>query len=328
MDPLTHAVSGAVLARALPKKPLPRSQVILLILLTMAPDADFVLKAVSDVTYLHYHRGVTHSLLMLPLWTWLIYALLRGKDNKGLPAWLIGAAIALHIGLDVITSFGTMLLAPLSDWRAALDLVFIVDPLFTGCMLLPMLASLMFRNRARELAVTAAFLAFGYLGLTAWAHYTAVQLARQQQPGAASYAALPLPFSPFHWQLIASFPDYYARSGVDLMPGFAGSATLFPAAFVERYLPPLKDESSLVWQQLPGMQTVPGIDELPGVAFYRWFTRFPVLLENDSRHMLFGDLRFGAGEPGASVPFMLEIDKTSPPRSWLLWREGKKSRLP
>jgi len=328
MDPLTHAISGSVLARALPRRPLPKGQVILLMLLSMAPDADFVLHFISDTTYLHYHRGVTHSALMLPLWTWLFYALFRktGRSN-GLPAWLIAAAIGLHIFLDLITSFGTMVLAPISDWRATLDLVFIIDPLFTACMLLPMLAALIWRRQARALAIGAVLLSCSYIALTAWVHDQALELVRKQQPGATSYAALPLPFSPFHWQLIAAFPDHYRRALADLRPGFAGSAAFFTSSFVTHYMPPLRPAGDLRWQQLPAMASVPGIDHLPGVAFYRWFARFPVLLVRDDKHIEFGDLRFGAGEPGTVAPFMLDIDFKPTPSAWLIWRAGQKSPL-
>jgi len=73
VDPLTHAISGAALARAFPKQPLPAKQVFFIILLTMAPDSDIVLRLISDPVYLQHHRGLTHSLLMLPLWSWLIF---------------------------------------------------------------------------------------------------------------------------------------------------------------------------------------------------------------------------------------------------------------
>ncbi|PIO90236.1 MAG: hypothetical protein COS82_01865 [Zetaproteobacteria bacterium CG06_land_8_20_14_3_00_59_53] len=334
MDPLTHAISGSVLARALPGRPLPVSQVILLVLFTMAPDADFALKFISDTTYLQYHRGVTHSLLMLPLWTWLIYSLLPAPravfDTKPsrLPAWLIAAAIALHIFLDLITSFGTMLLAPFSDWRAALDLLFIIDPLFTACLLLPMLAAAVRPQHARACALSALLLAGGYLGLSVSAHDKAVELARSERPGAQGYAALPLPFSPFHWQLVATWPDHYTRSAVNLKPGFAGSAPLFPQSFIDKHMPPLQTADHLQWQRLPSMQAVAGLDSLPGVAFYRWFARFPVLLGRDDRHIVFGDLRFGAGMDGAESPFMMQIDLGDTPSAWLIWREGKRSALP
>jgi len=334
LDPLTHALSGSVLARALPGKPLPTSQVILLVLLTMAPDADFVLKFVSDTTYLQYHRGITHSLLMLPLWTWLVFSLLPadrapfGYRPTKLAPWLIGTAIGMHIFLDLITSFGTMLLAPLSDWRAALDLVFIIDPIFTACLLLPLLAGLIWRRHVRALAIGALLLAASYLGLTASSHHQAMQLAQVEQPGAQSYAALPLPFSPFHWQLIASWPDHYTRCAVNLKPEFKGSAPFFPQAFIDQHMPPLQSPGNIRWQRLPAMQSVAGLDKLPGVAFYQWFARFPVLLSQDDKHLIFGDLRFGAGVDGAEAPFMLDIELGADPSAWLLWREGRRSPLP
>ncbi|RMD64943.1 MAG: metal-dependent hydrolase, partial [Planctomycetota bacterium] len=74
MDPLTHALAGAALGRAA-ARPLSGRPLALLVLLSLAPDADIVLSWISDVVYLKYHRGVTHSLLMLPLWIWLAHAL-------------------------------------------------------------------------------------------------------------------------------------------------------------------------------------------------------------------------------------------------------------
>lgn len=113
MDPLTHAISGAALARAIPRHHLPPLQLIFLVLLTMAPDADIVLRFFSDAVYLQHHRGLTHSLLMIPLWGWLAYSLSsqRIKANRAMP-WLIGAALFMHIMLDLITTFGTMIVAP------------------------------------------------------------------------------------------------------------------------------------------------------------------------------------------------------------------------
>jgi len=327
VDPITHAISGVALARALPRHHLPRTQVMLLAVLAMLPDADYILTFISDTVYLRYHRGITHSILMLPLWTWLIYALLR-KTRTAIPAWLIATAIALHIGLDLITSFGTMILAPFSDWRATLDLVFIIDPLLTACLLLPLIAGLVFRQHMRRFAVCAFILAGSYLALTGWAHHRAIAVARHARPGAVSHAALPLPFSPFHWQLIAVWPDHYERTGIDLIPSFPGSAPIFPETFVQTYMPPLDTVKSMRWQTLPAMQHVADIAGLPGIPFYRWFARFPVLLARDAGHIEFGDLRFGAGVKGAESPFRLYIETAHKPRAWLIWRKGSRSPLP
>ncbi len=328
MDPLTHALSGAALARALPGQPLPRSQVMLLIVLAMAPDADFVLKFISDAIYLEYHRGITHSVLMLPLWIWLIHALLPGQRSAApLTPWLIGLALAMHILLDLITSFGTMIMAPFSDWRAALDLVFIIDPLFTGCLLLPLLLMLLCKKQARKLAITALVLMGGYLATVGVMHQKALDIARVAQPDAGQLTALPLPFSPFHWQLIASFPDHYRRASVNLAPGFSGTASLFPEKLASPYLAHIKPPESLIWQRLLRMDSLTFTEKLPGMDFYRWFARFPVLLEQHADYIEFGDLRFGAGIRGTHASFRLHIERGHKPRAWLVWRNDVRTEL-
>jgi len=292
----------------------------------MLPDADYILTFISDTTYLQYHRGITHSILMLPLWTWLIYALIS-KTRTAIPAWLIATAIALHIGLDLITSFGTMVLAPFSDWRAALDLVFIIDPLFTACLLIPLLLAFIWKQYARTLAIAGFILMGAYLGLTLMMHHAAMQLVRNDQPSALEYNALPMPFSPFRWQLVASYPDHYSQAAVDFLPDFPGDTLFFPDSFVRQFSDNVHQPSvRLAWRQFPAMRAQPGIRRLPGIVFYSWFARFPILLEHSPKQWVFGDLRFGAGSNPDS-PFRLEINEGTEPRAWLIWRGDQRSEL-
>jgi inner membrane protein len=346
MDPLTHAISGAVLARAFPKHPLPRKQLIFLMLVTMMPDADVILRLFSDIVYLQHHRGLTHSLLMIPLWCWLVYSLssCRIKQQPMMP-WLIGGALLLHICLDLITSYGTMVLAPFSDWRASLDLVYIIDPLFTACLLLPLLLGLIWKQMKRWLASTGFILMLCYLGLAWINQQQAIELAKKAHPDANSYNALPLAFSPFNWQLIAVYPDYYARAAVTLRTQFSGTRSLFGAAFATSLISTrMTGPDDIFWQKLPAMHTLKEIDKLPGTAFYAWFARYPVLLKQDETFIKFGDLAFGGGAPGVRPTFQLYIDlkgnnrtdhttmtartaEEQRPRAWLIWRKNRKSEL-
>jgi inner membrane protein len=328
MDPITHGISGAALARAFPKKPLPWTQVWLLIGMAMAPDLDYVLHWFSDELYLEYHRGITHSLLMLPLWTWLVVSLLpkRRERNPILP-WLIAAAIGMHILLDVITSFGTMILAPLSDWRATLDLVFIVDPIFTGLMLLPLLLMPFAKRLARPLAAVSLALMFAYIGLCAINHHRAMALVARAWPEAPVKAALPLPFSPFHWQLIAAWPDHDEDAAVDLLPAFSGTMSWFPAPLTGPYAHYLHPAARLQWRQMEAMTEANAPDSVPGMAFYRWFARFPVVLHEGPERREFGDLRFGAGMPDAPPTFSLRLDLKPKPKAWLVWHGGHATPL-
>jgi len=334
VDPLTHAISGAALARAFPKQPLPAKQVWLIILLAMAPDSDIVLRLISDPVYLQHHRGLTHSLLMLPLWSWLIFSLSSGqvKQNPDMPK-LIGLALLLHISLDVVTAYGTMLFAPISDQRFSVDLLFIIDPLFSLCLLIPVLLGFIWQRQARRLSMMSVVAALAYLTLAYSNQQQAIELTRKAHPDAIACHALPLAFSPFHWQLIAEYPDYYARAAVNLKPDFPGLRPFFDSAFVTTLLSTnISDPNHIRWQQLPAMHTVKHINQLPGTAFYAWFTRFPVLLQQDKHAIDFGDLAFGGGAPGVHVSFQLHIElpdhkALSKPRAWLIWRHDRKSEL-
>jgi inner membrane protein len=159
VDTLTHALSGALLARATAPAPnenvIPlRRRIALGALAAAFPDIDVVALAMSSLTYLYHHRGVTHSLLMLALWAvllaWLCTRVWRNGENEG-PGWrayagIIAWGIAAHIAGDWITSYGTMVFAPLSNWRAALSITFIIDLWFSGIIIAGLLASWAWRK--------------------------------------------------------------------------------------------------------------------------------------------------------------------------------------
>lgn len=74
------------------------------------------------------------------------------------------------------------------------------------------------------------------------------------------------------------------------------------------------------------MRALTDIDGLPGVDFYRWFARFPVLLRRDGALIEFSDLRFDTGTGGESA-FHLRIELGNAPKSWLVWRGDRKSEI-
>jgi inner membrane protein len=166
MDTLTHALSGALLARATAADGLPRPllwrRVAAGFVAAAAPDIDFVFAFAGPVEYLLAHRGVTHSVLLLPLWAfalaWLLAALLRHRGGWRALYGVAALGLAAHVAGDVITSFGTMVFAPLSDRRAALGTTFIIDLWFTGLIVAGLLGSLMLRRSRVPAAAACALL--------------------------------------------------------------------------------------------------------------------------------------------------------------------------
>jgi len=139
--------------------------------------------------------------------------------------------------------------------------------------------------------------------------------------------------------LIAEYPDYYARAAVNLKPDFPGLRPLFDDAFATTLLSTqISGPEHLNWQKLPAMHTVKGVAQLPGAAFYAWFARFPVLLNQSDTSIDFGDLAFGGGAPGVNSSFQLHIELAKDmsitstgslpaPHTWLIWRGNRKSEL-
>jgi inner membrane protein len=129
-------------------------------------DADVLLGSPGDpLIAQELHRHFTHSLLFVLPGGLLLALLLRWPLRRRIRGWpLVVACCAglLTAGLlDACTGYGTHLGWPLSDTRVALNLVSIVDPLFTLLVAVPLLIALI---RARpEPALLALGLGLGFL---------------------------------------------------------------------------------------------------------------------------------------------------------------------
>src|SRR5256712_12394791 len=114
MDTLTHALSGALLARATASeepRAIPR-RIAAGFFACAAPDLDFVFGYAGPVQYLLNHRGITHSLVLLPLWAFLVARLLAKilREPRGArPLHGIRApSTAPHLAGAAITRYGPM----------------------------------------------------------------------------------------------------------------------------------------------------------------------------------------------------------------------------
>jgi inner membrane protein len=327
MDTLTHALSGALLARATAPAPGPdviplRRRIALGALAAAFPDSDVVASWLSPLSYLYHHRGVTHSLVMLVIWaalfSWLCTKLWPNNNSKD-PGWrayagIIAWGIAAHIAGDWITSFGTMVFAPLSDWRAALSTTFIIDLWFSGIILAGLLASWVWR-RSRWPAVAGLGVLCAYVVFQFAMQQRAIDFGGQYAGNAglrnAKVSALPRPLSPFNWMVVAETDDRYYYSLISLSrrdaPVLAPDAGFF-ARLGAPYLPLSQAQWVIADRWGTGAQT-PLVHEAmahPRFAFFRWFAQYPALYRIDAGNphtcVWFQDLRFFT--PGrAAWPF-------------------------
>src|SRR3954465_7411069 len=191
MDTLTHALSGALLARATnpkdaPPNSLPR-RIAAGFFACAAPDLDFIASFGGPVSYLLNHRGITHSLILLPLWalalSWLLAKIVREPRGWRALYGITAMGIGLHIAGDLITSYGTMILAPFSDWRVGLGTTFIIDLWFSGIIVIGLIAAAVAR-RSRWPAVAALGVLVGYVGFQYMQRERALEIAaKHARPG-------------------------------------------------------------------------------------------------------------------------------------------------
>ena len=81
MDNLTHTAIGLFLSRAGLNRLTPLATPILL-LAANAPDIDILSVAGGSLSYLHYHRPLTHSLVAMPIMALLPVAVVGFAGRK------------------------------------------------------------------------------------------------------------------------------------------------------------------------------------------------------------------------------------------------------
>jgi inner membrane protein len=362
MDPFTHALSGALLARATAtprddvglKRPgaanaLPlRTRVAVGSLAAAFPDADIVLTWISPVTYLTQHRGLTHSWIMLPVWSvllaWIVSRLLR--DERGARPYfgVIALGIGIHILGDWITSFGTIMLAPLSDHRFALGTTFIIDLALTGIILVGLLGCVLWRRSRTPaligLAAVTAYIAFQWLQQQSALAF-GEQYARSRKLAQYQVAALPRPLSPFNWTIFVTADERYYVAHVNLKR----SSTPPPAAALDSMLRQLSAPYRALHEaQWETIERFGGSDLDRALAreawsqgafgFYRWFAAFPRLDHvergNPSACVWFRDARFDV--PGRDMRlFRYGLCRETGQNIWRVFKlddDGGKIALP
>ena len=143
MDNLTHSLIGLTAAKAGLEKLSPGATV-LCMLAANAPDVDLVVRLFRDEwSYLHHHRGITHSIVgtlalsfALPLVFYLADLLIarirKRRPTVKLRGLIIASVIvtATHPLLDWTNNYGVRFLLPWSPRWTYGDFLFVLDPVF------------------------------------------------------------------------------------------------------------------------------------------------------------------------------------------------------
>jgi inner membrane protein len=125
MDNITHSLVGLMLARTGLGGKTPRIMP-LMILASNVPDIDIVAALGGSVTYLDWHRGYTHALILAPVLALLPMIVMWRFCLRAFLCSLL--CVVMHTALDVTNIYGVRPLLPFSSKWLRLDITDVVDP--------------------------------------------------------------------------------------------------------------------------------------------------------------------------------------------------------
>ena len=298
-----------------------------------APDLDFLVRMAGPVAYLEQHRGVTHSLVLMPFWAlvlamafWLIY---RRRYHWTAYYGVCLLAIGIHIVGDLITSYGTQILAPFSQWAPGWNTTFIIDPYLSGILVVGLLVSLRWRPRTAAIATLLA--ATVLIGYQATQYHQALDIARNHVADAGLAAdrieAYPQPFSVWNWKLAITAGEVHHLATVNLRREAGPDPVPDDAAWWRQLRASYQPPADVQWSRHAwfgqGREDVLArqVWSHEDFAFYRRFADLPAVyqVEDDPERgtcVWFQDLRFRLA--GLSPPFIYGMCRRPVDEDWSL----------
>ena len=324
MDSLTQIALGAATAALVAPRQHRRAVLAAGAILGTLPDLDIVplyLSRADPVALVTWHRGPSHSLLVLAVAGFLLWLLLRRmwkpvREAPGRWFWAIELALLTHPLLDAFTVYGTQLFWPLPARPIMVASIFIIDPIYTLPLLAACLAAWWLRARRSATWCLCAGIAMSlvYLG---WSLAAKAIVERDVQAALASkglqgaaHFSVPMPFTTLLWRVVVLTPDGFLEGERSLV------ADRVPMSF--RSYP--SDHASLQ-----------KVSALPPVQRLNWFTHGFLKAERHDGRLVLSDLRMGA-EPDYIFRYVVaEIDGEGHwrpiPVERLEWAFENRSRL-
>lgn len=226
MDTLTHALIGALVGRSCRADDTGISvnqRTILGAISAAFPDIDFLTFWLDPLSFLSdWHRGPTHSLVLLPFWALLLgllWSRVFGRPEASRRLTVIAAlALSSQILTDLITVFGTGIFFPIFDWRPGLGITFVIDPWLTALLAALLCGSLL---RGGTLLPRAGLMvlicALGvHMLLQRSAEHVGRDYASEHGLDPDAVRAIAQPLSPLHWKIVVPDRDGYLMAHVRL----------------------------------------------------------------------------------------------------------------
>ncbi len=216
MDTITHSLVGYAVARSGISKITGKTGVIVGVIASIFPDIDIIPGLFFGPEFhIRIHRSFTNSLFLWPLFSFAIafFASRISQKRDWFRIFFLIAflEIGVHTLLDLLTSYGTMILSPFYNKRFCLDILFVIDPWFSIIFILALIFSWRYSHISKYIVRSAIIIGGIYILFCAFNHEMALKFTQRicQERDIAYYniSAIPQPLSPFHWAVFVDQRD-------------------------------------------------------------------------------------------------------------------------
>ncbi len=319
VDSLTQATLGAAVGEMMLGKRLGNRALAWGALFGTLPDLDILVAPFLDnAGNLWWHRGPSHSLLVMVLASWGLSAWLaklwkRYKISRARAGWFVFAVWSTHVLIDCFTVYGTSVLWPFSEYRVGFNHLFIIDFFFTMPMLVALVWLAFLRTKKqlpkrRRLNAWGLGIASAYAMLSVGMKFVAsagfeADLARRGVEFERRMEA-PTPFNIILWRSVVDRGDEL----------WVGYRTVF-----ERRDTPVR------WTVYPrGAEALTGMEDLREVKRIQWFSDGWWIARRHAKGAWIGDMRFGESREWGAKKGMVD---SRPSFAWNVLPEQDGERL-
>jgi membrane-bound metal-dependent hydrolase YbcI (DUF457 family) len=304
VEPVTHALTSLLIARAC-QKYLPPMGTAMLVIAGVAPDLDYLSYFAGPSAYLQFHRTVLHSLpgavLLACIAAVIFFMIDRAHPRRTLgflPALAVSAfGIAVHVALDLSGAVGVRLMWPFRQTCTAYDLVASLDPwillILALGIFLPELVRMVSEEigepkrsaRGQGVALFCLLMLTAYVGARAELHRRAMVLLNSREYHGlppATTGAFPAALSPFQWRGLISTASTIEETEFSLLP----NSQFDPDKTLTHYKP----QPSSALDAAQSTETA---------KKFLTYARFPLATPEPTQngyHFVFRDLRFASND--------------------------------
>jgi inner membrane protein len=218
----THTLLGLAIARTGADEHV-RYAAMTAVIASNLPDVDILTAIAGTPVYIEYHRGITHSLIGIPV----LALLLTGaacflSGNFWRTFILIFVTMATHPLLDFANNYGWRPFLPFDGTWYYGDILYIIDPYIDLTLFFGILGGGMLKDTKKLFAWMSIVLVIAYIGVRFELHEMASSKMEEfaaRTPGADKWAVFPQMLNPLVWNGILQTKSQFVKVPIHVTEG-------------------------------------------------------------------------------------------------------------